>query len=273
MIMSSYFKYPSNLAKRIQMIFCILVMIFMIGPIVSVIPISFSAGSFLSYPLPGWSFQWYEKIFAPSPWMVALKNSVLIGVVATILSTILGTLAAIGISRNNLIAQSFILGLIISPMIVPVIVTAVAMYFFLAKIGLVASFVGLVIAHTVLAVPFVVIPVVATLQGFDHSLVRAAASLGAKPLHAFRTVTLPVIAPGVASGAILAFATSFDEVVMAIFIAGPKQRTLPMQMFDGIRDSIDPSILAMSTVLVAVSTLMLVVVAMLTRKTGIGTGP
>lgn len=252
--------------KGLQAAICIGVMIFMVGPIVAVIPISFSSGSFLSYPLPGFSFQWYEKIFQLNPWMNALKNSLFIGVASAFLATVLGTLAALGFSRNNLIAQQFLLGIVISPMIIPLVVSGVAMYFFLAKIGLVATFTGLIIAHTVLAVPFVVIPVVATLQGFDTNLVRAANGLGASPLQAFFKVTLPNILPGVVSGALFAFATSFDEVVVALFISGPAQKTLPRLMFEGIRDNIEPSIMAMSSVLVVISLIMFVVAAWLARK-------
>ncbi len=244
----------------------LLVALFMVGPILAVIPISFSSGSFLSYPLPGLSLQWYARVFEYEPWMHALMNSLIVGFASATLATILGTLAALGFARNNLIAQQFLMGLVISPMIVPLVVSGVAMYFFLAKLGLVATFTGLILAHTVLAVPFVVIPVMATLRGFDTNLVRAANSLGATPWTAFFRITLPNIAPGVISGGLFAFATSFDEVVVALFIAGPSQKTLPRQMFDGIRDNIEPSILSMSVILVIVSVLMLAATAWLARK-------
>jgi putative spermidine/putrescine transport system permease protein len=252
--------------RRGQLILSLFVAIFMVGPIVAVIPISFSSGSFLSYPLPGFSLQWYEKVFQFNPWMRALQNSMIIGIASASLATVLGTLAALGFARSNLIAQQFLMGIVISPMIIPLVVSGVAMYFFLAKLGLVATFAGLILAHTVLAVPFVVIPVMATLRGFDTNLVRAANSLGATPITAFFRVTLPNIAPGVISGALFAFATSFDEVVVALFISGPAQKTLPRQMFDGIRDNIEPSILAMSTILVVISILMLMTTAWLARK-------
>ncbi len=252
--------------RNLQTLFCLAFMVFMIGPLLAVIPLSFSAGSFLSYPLPGWSLQWYEKVFLPHPWMSALLNSVLVGSGAALAATILGTLAALGLARNNLRFQPTLLGIIISPMIVPVIVSGVAMYFLLSKLGLVATFTGLIIAHTVLAVPFVVIPVLATLQSFDRNLVRAANSLGASPIRAFFDVTCPMIAPGIISGALFAFATSFDEVVVALFISGPEQKTLPRQMFDGIRDNIDPSILAMSVFLMIISMLMLSTVGYLASR-------
>lgn len=243
---------PTNI-RRVQIVFCLLMMVFLIGPTFAIIPLSFSSASFLSYPLPGFSLQWYEKILQPQPWMSSLINSLIIGLGATVVATIIGTLAALGLARGHLPARSTILAVVISPMIVPVVISGVGMYFFFAKLGLVASFSGLILAHAVLGVPFVVITVTATLKNFDASLVRAAASLGASPLHAFRTVTLPLIAPGVISGALFAFVFSFDEVVVALFISGPGQRTLPRQMFDGLRDNIDPSILAMSTLLVIIS--------------------
>jgi putative spermidine/putrescine transport system permease protein len=174
----------------------------------------------------------------------------------------------LGLARNNLPGRSLILALIISPMIVPVVVSGLGMYFLFAKIGLVASFTGLVLAHGILGVPYVVVTVTATLRQFDTSLVRAAYSLGANPLRAFLSVTLPIIAPGVISGGLFAFITSFDEVVVALFVGGPAQRTLPRQMFDGIRDNIDPSILAMSSMLVLVSLAFMVVMTMLSRSHG-----
>ncbi len=239
--------------RRLQVLFCLLSIVFLIGPTLVVIPISFSSAPFLTYPLPGLSLQWYEKILQPQPWMAALLNSLIVGIGATVVASVLGTLAALGLSRGHLPARSTILAVVISPMIVPVVISGVGMYFFFAKLGLVASFLGLILAHAVLAVPFVVITVTATLKNFDRNLVRAAGSLGASPFHAFRTVTLPIIAPGVVSGALFAFVFSFDEVVVALFISGPGQRTLPRQMFDGLRDNIDPSILAMSTLLVVIS--------------------
>jgi putative spermidine/putrescine transport system permease protein len=162
--------------KSLQTAFCVAVMIFMVGPILAIIPLSFSSGSFLSYPMPGWSLQWYVKIFQFVPWMSALKNSLIVGGASAFLATIIGTLAALGFARNNLIGQSYLFAIVISPMIVPMVVSGVAMYFFLAKLGLIATFTGLILAHTVLAVPFVVVPVLATLQRFDRNLVRAASS-------------------------------------------------------------------------------------------------
>jgi len=254
--------------RTAQYAFCIAMMVFLIGPTIAIIPISFSSTSFLSYPLPGFSLQWYAKVLAPGPWLPALWNSLIVGTGATLIATVLGTLAALGLVRDTLPWRSVLLGLIISPTIVPVVISGVAMYFVFARVGLVASYTGMILAHAVLGVPFVVVTVTATLRNFDNNLVKAAYSLGASPAHAFRTVTLPLIAPGVISGALFAFVFSFDEVVVALFISGPAQRTLPRQMFDGIRDNIDPSILAMSTLLIIVSTIFMTVMALLARQAG-----
>ncbi len=167
----------------------------------------------------------------------ALKTSLLIAFCVTVLATVLGTVAAMGLSRAKLPFKSVILGTLISPMIVPVIITAVGIYLFYAKLGLIGTLLGMVLAHTVLATPFVVVTVTSTLTGFDYSLSRAAAGLGAPPIKVFTSVILPLILPGVISGALFAFVTSFDEVVVALFISSPEQRTLPKQMFSGIREA------------------------------------
>jgi putative spermidine/putrescine transport system permease protein len=247
-------------------VFVALVCVFLVAPIISIIPLSFSSGSFLSYPVPGFSLKWYAEVFAPRPWMFALKNSLIVGAGATVLATTLGTLAAIGLARGRLPGREAITGFLISPMVVPLIITGVGVYFFFAELGLNASYPGLILAHSVLAVPFVVITVTATLEGFDPTLVRAAQSLGAGPLTTFRKVTLPLISPGVASGAVFAFAISFDEVVVTVFVAGPAQRTLPREMFAGLRENISPAILAVATLLVVIALLLMVTVALLKRR-------
>jgi putative spermidine/putrescine transport system permease protein len=243
-----------------------LVVLFLIAPLVVIMPISLSAASSLSYPLPGLSLQWYEAIMVPYPWLTAFRNSLLVASVTTLIATVLGTLAAYGLHLASFPLKSLVVALLISPLVVPVVIVALVMYFSLASLGLLASFTGLVIAHTVLAVPFVVVTVSATLQGFDANLVRAAASLGARPLAAFRQVTLPLILPGVVSGAVFAFVTSFDEIVVALFIAGPGQFTLPRQLFAGLRDKLDPSIVAVSTLLILISAALLVVIELLAAR-------
>ncbi|WP_163559332.1 ABC transporter permease [Halomonas sp. NO4] len=246
--------------------FCGLVLLFLITPVLVIIPLSFSSGSFLTYPLPGLSLRWYQEIFSAGPWLDSLKNSLIVAPLATLLAMAFGTLAAVGLNRADFPGKGVILALLISPMVVPLVIVAVGMYFFFAQVGLLNSYTGLVLAHTVLGVPFVVITVNATLQGFDFNQMRAGASLGASPLRVFFTVVLPQIVPGVVSGGLFAFATSFDEVVVALFIASPTERTLPIQMFSGIRENISPAIAAMATVLIVLSTLLLVTMELLRRR-------
>ncbi len=237
--------------------------VFMLAPILAIVPLSFNGGSYLSYPLQGFSFQWYEAVFAPRPWMPALWNSVTIGAATTVLATTVGTLAAYGLSYADFPGKRAVGALLISPMVVPIVITALAVYLAFAPFGLVHSFAGLVLAHTVLAIPFVVITVTATLHGFDRNMVRAAASLGAGPLTGFFTVTLPLTAPGILSGAVFAFVTSFDDVVVALFLAGPEQFTVPRRMFNALRDKLDPSIVALAVFLVSISILLLVTMELL----------
>lgn len=240
--------------------------LFLVVPIIAIIPISFSSGSFLSYPMPGFSLQWYEKVLQPFPWLETLKNSTIIAIFATVIATTLGTLAAYGLTISRFPGRGVVLAVMISPLIVPIVVVALGVYFLFARIGLIGTFAGLILAHAALGVPFVVITVLAALQGFDRRLVRASASLGASPLSTFFNVTFPLIAPGILSGALFAFMTSFDEVIIALFIASPAQLTLPRQLFSGLRDQLDPSIVAMSTILVAITALLVVCVELLRRR-------
>lgn len=242
------------------------VLAFLVAPILVIVPLSFSSGSFFYYPLPGLSLRWYEDFFTSSFWLPSVWNSLLVGTSATILATLLGTLAALGLWSARFPGQALLLALLISPMVVPVVITAVGVYFAFAPLGLTDGYVGLILAHTTLAAPFVVITVLATLSGFDRTLLRAAANLGAPPLAAFRRVMLPLILPGVLSGAVFAFAASFDEVVVALLIAGPGQRTLPRQMFSGINDNISLTITAAATMLIAVSLTFMALVGWLQRR-------
>ena len=243
-----------------------LVLLFLVAPILIIVPLSFSSGSFFHYPLPGISMRWYRDFFTSSCWLPSVWNSLIVGSVATLSATVLGTLAALGIWRSRFPGQALVLALLISPMVVPVIIVAVGVYFAFAPLGLTDGYSGLILAHTTLAVPFVVVTVLATLAGFDRTLLRAAASLGATPVTTFRRVTLPLILPGVLSGAVFAFAASFDEVVVALLMAGPGQRTLPRQMFAGINDNISLTITAAATMLIAVSLVLMVAVGALRRR-------
>ncbi|MFC5694868.1 ABC transporter permease [Pseudomonas sp. GCM10022186] len=245
---------------------CILILAFLIVPILVIVPLSFNSSSFLTYPMDGFSFRWYEELANSAEWRQAFKNSFIIAPGATLLAMVLGTTAAVGLCRGEFPGKNIVMAFIISPMIVPLIIVAVGLYFFFAKLNLLNSYFGLILAHGMLGVPFVVITVTATLQGFNTNLSRAAASLGAPPLTVFFKVVLPLIAPGVISGALFAFATSFDEVVVTLFMASPVQRTLPLQMFAGIRENISPNIAAVATIMVIISVLMLLTIELLRRR-------
>jgi len=245
---------------------CALVLAFLLLPILAIVPLSFSSGGMLVYPLPGLSLRWYQEVLTSVVWMRGVGNSLLIGVAATGLSVVLGTLAGLGLARQRGAWAAALKMLMLSPMIVPVILIAVASYFFLAPLNLVNTYVGLVAAHVVIAVPFVVIPVLTALELMDVNLLRAAAACGANPVQAFFRVTLPTIRPAMASGALFAFATSFDDVVIALMLAGAHQRTLPQEMFSGLRDTITPAMLAVATIMIIVSTLMFISVQRQARR-------
>ena len=252
-----------------------LVLLFLMLPILVIVPLSFNAEPFFSFTEgmlrldpQAWSLKWYAEIFNSPQWFLAIRNSIFIGVCATLLATSLGTLAAVGLASADMPFRRVITALLLSPMIVPLIIVAAGMFFFYSRFQLVGSFTGVVLAHAALGVPFVIITVTATLRGFDPSLYRAALSLGASPLLAFRQVVLPLIRPGVITGALFAFGTSFDEIVLVLFLAGPEQTTIPRQMFSGLREQISPAILAVATLLIVLSTALLLTLEGLRRRAG-----
>jgi putative spermidine/putrescine transport system permease protein len=236
---------------------CVGVLAYLLLPILVIVPLSFSDSSFLVYPIPGWSLKWYQNLFSSAEWGRAARNSFIVAPAATLIATTLGTAAAVGLARTQFPFKGLLMSLLIAPMVVPIIVVAVATYLFFAPLGLADSYAGLIVVHAALGAPFVLTTVLATLQGFNMNLVRASLGLGETPLRTFFRITLPVIAPGVASGALFAFATSFDEVVVALFLAGPEQLTLPRQMFNGIRENISPTIAAVATLLTLFTTALL----------------
>lgn len=245
---------------------CFGVLAFLILPIFIIAPISFNAGNLLAFPMPGFSTRWYASLLEGSAWTDAARNSLVIGIAATAIAMVLGSMAALGLSRMRSWLKPVIIGLVLSPVLIPIVITAVGIYFFFASVGLSGTYLGLILAHTALAVPFVVITVLASLEGFDHSLVRAASGLGATPLTAFRRITLPIIFPGIASGGLFAFVTSFDEIVVTLFLAAPTQRTLPRQIFSGVREYVSPGIAAVATLLMVFSALLLLAVQLLERR-------
>ena len=254
-------------------VICGLIFFFLIAPIVVIIPLSFNAQDFftftqemLRFDPAGYSLKHYRDFLTNPEWTNAVANSLRIAPVATLLSVSLGTLAAIGLSQSHVPGRRAIMAILISPMIVPLIISATGMYFFYAKIGIIGTYWGVVLAHTVLGIPFVIITVTATLVGFDNSLTRAAANMGAGPVKTFFKIQMPLILPGVISGGLFAFITSFDEVVVVIFIGSAKLQTLPWQMFTGLREQISPTILAAATILVGISIILLTIVEMLRRR-------
>jgi putative spermidine/putrescine transport system permease protein len=243
-----------------------LVLFFLVLPIAVVIPLSFSSAPYLSFPPPGFSLRWYAHFFSDPDWTDALWLSVWVGLVVMCLSVLLGTPAAFTLVRGRFRGVRLINGFILTPIVVPGIIVAVGVYFFYARIGLVGSPLGLVLAHTCLAVPFVVINVSATLYGFDERLEHAAMSLGASPWVTFRSITLPLIRPGILAGAVFAFITSFDELLVALFVSGSSAVTLPRRMWQQVRFNIEPTIAAVSTLLIIFTTLLLLAAELLRRR-------
>jgi putative spermidine/putrescine transport system permease protein len=269
MALPAYMTTSEKIAHYGLRIFVGLVLLFLVAPILAIMPLSFNSESFFSYPMPGLSLKWYfgeSGFFTDARWTNAVKLSFILAIATTILATCLGTLAALGLSRANIPGRATIMAILISPMIVPVIISAIGLFFFYASVGLNGTLIGIILAHTALATPFVVITVTATLMSFDRTLMRAGASLGAKPHTVFFKVVAPLILPGVISGALFAFVTSFDEVIVILFIGGPAQRTLPRQMFSGIREQISPTITAAASVLIVFSTVLLITVELLRRR-------
>lgn len=280
---------------------CGLIFLFLIAPILIVIPLSFNSQPYFTFTKEmlaldptGYSSRWYDLLLtfgmnAPdvprdgswwsdawenAHWIKATKNSVIIGLFSTVLATILGTIAALGLSKPDMPYRRPIMAILISPMIVPIIITATGLFFFYSKIGIShwsifgweIPYLGVILAHATLGIPFVIITVTATLVGFDHSLTRAAANLGANPRTTFFKIIMPLILPGVISGALFAFVTSFDEVVVVLFIGGLDEQTIPRQMWNGIREQISPAILSVATILVIISTMLLATVELLRRR-------
>ena len=270
---------------------CALIFLFLIIPIIILIPLSFNQEPYFSFT-PGmlaldkeaFSFRWYMDILTNgivdpeakegwwtdvwqnAQWVRSIKNSFIIGIGATLLATSIGTLAAIGLSRSEMPYRRAIMALLISPMIVPLVITASGLFYFYSQIGIAKSYTGIILSHAILGTPFVIITVTATLAGFDNNLTRAAANLGAGPIRTFFKVQMPLILPGVISGGLFAFITSFDEVVVVLQLADVRQRTIPRQMFSGIREQISPTILAVATILVILSIAILTTVELLRRR-------
>ena len=252
---------------------CAVVFLFLIAPLIVIIPLSFNSLPYFTFTeemlaleRDAFSLRWYEDFLSREIWRRSIANSLFIAVCATVLATALGTVAALGLSRPHMPFRAFIMGLLISPMIVPLVITAAGIFFFYAQIGLTGTYLGIILAHTALGTPFVVITVTATLIGFDHSMTRAAAMCGADPARVFFKIVMPLILPGVIAGALFAFVTSFDEVVVVLFVASVEQQTIPRQMWAGIREEISPTILAVATLLIVFSVAVMTTIELLRRR-------
>ena len=270
---------------------CGLIFLFLIAPILVVFPLSFNIEPYfsftegmLNFEPEAYSLRWYKDIlyngminpmeiqgwwsdlWANAQWIRSIRNSFIIGIFSTLIATSIGTLAAIGLSRSEMPYRRPIMALLISPMVVPLVIIASGLFFFFSDVGIAKTYIGVILAHAVLGTPYVIITVTATLVGFDKSLTRAAGSLGAGPVNTFFKIQMPLILPGVISGALFAFITSFDEVVVVLQLADVRQRTIPRQMFSGIREQISPTILAVATILVIISIILLTVVELLRRR-------
>ena len=275
MALPSYTETRYRIWHYIYLTICTSVFIYLVAPLFVIFPLSFSADEFLMFSEgmkrldpDAFSTRWYKDMVwgTKNPWGLAAKNSLMVAFFATIGSVLIGTLAAVGLSSRHMPYKGIIMAILISPMIVPLIISGVAIFFFMAKVGLAATHTGIILAHIILGTPFVVITVTATLSGFDHSVTRAAASLGSTPYNTFMKITLPLITPGVISGALFAFVTSFDEVVVVLFLAGLENTTIPIQMWIGLREQLSPTILAVATCLIIMSTLILVTAELLRRR-------
>lgn len=251
--------------KAIAWVMTALVACFLILPIVIIIPMAFSSSSYLQFPPPGFSLQWFEAFFTSPRWMRALGTSLTVAFWTVLLATTIGTLAAFALKRFRGPINMVATGYLASPLMVPLIAFALGLYLLYANVGLNGSIAGLVLAHTVLALPYVIINVSAPLANLPPANERAARSLGAHPLRAFAGVTLPAIYPGVLAGALFAFLTSFDEVIVAVFVSGVRVNTLPVLMWESVRTDLDPTIAAVAVLLTALTIVSLALAQLVTR--------
>ncbi|MBD3847601.1 ABC transporter permease [Bosea sp. SSUT16] len=261
--------------NALRLAFGALAVAFLLLPLVAILPLAFTDSVFLVYPISGPSMRWFGALAESQAWTRAIVNSLIIGTGATVVATVIGTLAALGLRRELVPFSGLLRSIFLLPMVVPAVVLGVGMQILYARMGLASSYLGVIIAHAVLCVPFVLVNVSGSLASMDPALERAAASLGASPVNVFRNVTLPLAMPGILTGAVFAFATSLDEVVITLFVAGPNQTTLARQMFSSLRENISPAIAAAAFIIMILTFLLLLavkgaaLVQALRRKRGI----
>lgn len=257
---------PGHRPSRLLLAVAALVIVFLLAPMLAAFWLSFAPSELLRFPPRGLSLRWYADFFTNERWLLATRNSLVVAGCTMLLATLLGTAAALGLHLGRFRGRALLLALFSLPMVTPFIVTAAALFFAFSAIGIAGTLAGLVLGHTIVAVPFVVITVLASLATFDATLLRAAASLGAPPWMALRRVLLPRIWPGIAGGAVFAFATSLDEFVITLFLAGPGQFTLPRQMYANVREYMTPTILAAASLLFLASLLLLLLAEALRKR-------
>jgi putative spermidine/putrescine transport system permease protein len=243
-----------------------IVLAFLLLPILAVIPASFNEASFIKLPPDSFSIRWYQAFFADVGWVHSVVNSMKVALFATVFSLVIGTMTALALDRLAPRWRTLMTGLVISPLIVPVIMTSIALYYVSRRVGLYGTVPGLALGHSLLCLPFVVINIGVSLNRLDANLLRAAAGLGAGPWHAFRTVIFPAILPGLAGGAAFAFVTSFDEVIISIFIAGYGAKTLPVKLWEEIRVEFTPVVAAGATVILLLTVVVFVITQLLRSR-------
>jgi putative spermidine/putrescine transport system permease protein len=246
--------------------FTALVAAFLLLPVVFIILLSFGSSRWLAFPPPGWTLKWYQELLADPAWIDAALTSAKIAAMAAILSVLIGLLASFSLVRGEFRGRQLLRGLLLTPMVLPVVVFAIAIYAFFLRIGLAGTTIGFVIAHTILALPFAIIPIATALEGFDKSIEDAAIVCGASPLQARLRITLPSIRIGIFSAAIFSFLASWDEVVVAIFMASPTLQTLPVKIWGSLRADLSPVVAAASSLLVGLTLTLMIVTALLRRK-------
>jgi putative spermidine/putrescine transport system permease protein len=256
----------AGIRARLMYAYAALLLAFMLVPLAIIVPMSLTSGTSLAFPTPGWSLRWYDELLVDTRWGASFWNSVVIGLATTLLSALLGIPAAIGLAWGRFPGKRLIYALVAAPLVMPVVIVGVASFAFYASFGLVGTRLSIILTHTAMAVPVMLTTVVASLAGFDRTLLRASASLGAGSWTSFRRVLLPLIAPGVVTGAIIAFIISFDEVVVASFLSVAGERTLPRMIFSGVRESISPAIASVAVLLITFSAVLLAAIAWLQAR-------
>jgi len=247
-------------------IFGIIVVIFLILPTLFIIPMSFNSSQMLEFPPTGFSLQWYFRIFSDAMWSKSITNSMLVALFTSILATTLGTLAAYALVRGDFPGKNLVSALLISPLIIPVVMVAIGMFSVYVRKGLTGNMLGLIFAHTSLSLPFVLVMVSTSLRTIDVNLELAARGLGANSWKTFLSITFPLALPGIAAGALFSFITSWDEVVAALFLTNARFRTLPVQMWSQLSERVDPTVAAVSTLLLIVTTSLSVGLLILNKR-------